>query len=164
MKYIRWHALSSYTRWNEYLIKKGYEVIEFHHNLPYVELKWADENQFYPMKDNEIFQIGLEKIKRFKPDILYCSSPLFYSRSNFLNKLINILPKKPKLVAWYGANCGDEEAFRYFDLTYPTLNILLMNYARKQYVQIFCSIPLSQQFWKKYIPEKRINKLGFLAT
>ena len=105
LDYIRWHALSSYSRWNEYLTKRGFNILEFHHNLPKVELKWAVENKFYPTKENEIFQIGIEKIKRFNPDIIYCSSPLSYLKSNFLRELIYLLPRKPKLVAWYGASC-----------------------------------------------------------
>ena len=83
MKYIRWHALSSYTRWNELLIKLKFQVLEFVHNLPNVEKKWAEENQIGTREAEDVFNIGLEKVKRFKPDILYCTSPVYYINSNF---------------------------------------------------------------------------------
>lgn len=165
MDFIRWHALSSYTRWNEYLIKRGFNVLEFHHNLPHVELKWAEENQFCPAKENEIFQIGIEKIKRFKPDILYCSSPLFYMRSNFLKELIGCLPKRPQLVSWYGANCGDEEIFRFFDLTLSNSKHLVNSLRKKKIFADFLQHSFEPSILDKInIPESRINKLGFFGN
>ena len=165
MEFIRWHALSSFTRWNEYLTKRGFNVLEFHHNLPHVELKWAEENQFCPKKENEIFQIGLEKIKRFNPDLIYCSSPLYYMQSNFLRELITPLPKKPKLIAWYGANCGDERIFRNFDLTLSNSKYLVNELYKRE-----ISADLLQHSFepavldKIKIPERRINKLGFFGN
>jgi hypothetical protein len=165
MEFIRWHALSSYTRWNEYLAKQGFEVLEFHHNLPNVELKWAEENQFCPKKENEIFQIGIEKIKRFNPDIIYCSSPLFYLKSHFLRELINLLPKKPKLVAWYGANCGNERIFRNFDLALSNSKHLINELYKKEITADFLQHSFEPAVLDKIkIPERRINKLGFFGN
>ena len=165
MDVIRWHALSSYTRWNEYLTERGFNVLEFHHNLPHVELKWAEENQFCPKKENEVFQIGIEKIKRFNPDILYCSSPLFYTRSKFLKELIDCLPKKPQLVCWYGANCGDEEIFRFFDLTLSNSKYLVNSLRKKEISADLLPHSFEPAVLEKInIPEKRINKLGFLGN
>ena len=165
MKFIRWHALSSYTRWKEYLTKKDFSVIEFHHNLPHVEMKWAVENQFCPTKENEILKIGLEKIKRFKPDILYCFSPFFYARNNFLNELTNLLPKKPKLVSWYGANCGDEKIFRNFDLTLSNSRHLVDALSKKKISSDFLQHSFEPAVLDKIkIPDRRINKLGFFGN
>ena len=165
MEFIRWHALSSYTRWNEFLATKGFEVLYFVHSLPKAELKWAEENDFCPTKENEIFQIGFEKIKRFNPDLIYCSSPLHYTQSNFISELITLLPKKPKLIAWYGANCGDERIFRNFDLTLSNSKHLVNELYKKK-----ISADLLQHSFepavldKIKIPERRINKLGFLGN
>ena len=165
MEFIRWHALSSYTRWNEYLATKGFEVLYFVHSLPKAELKWAEENDFCPTKENEIFQIGFEKIKRFNPDLIYCSSPLHYTQSNFISELITLLPKKPKLIAWYGANCGDERIFRNFDLTLSNSKHLVNELYKKE-----ISADLLQHSFepavldKIKIPERRINKLGFFGN
>ena len=165
MDFIRWHALSSYVKWNNYLQSKSCEIVQFHHNLPYVELKWAEENQFCPKKDNEIFQIGIEKIKRFKPDILYCSSPLFYTRSNFLNILINHLPKKPKLVAWYGANCGDEKIFSFFDLTLSNSKHLVNSLRQKKINSDHLRHSFDPIILEKIGPtEKSMNRLGFFGN
>ena len=165
MDFIRWHALSSYTRWNEYLTKRGFNVLEFHHNLLHVELKWAVENQFCPAKENEIFQIGIEKIKRFKPDIIFCSSPLYYTQSNFLRELITLLPKKPKLIAWYGANCGNERIFRNFDLTLSNSKHLINELYKKEIYADFLQHSFEPAVLDKIkIPERRINKLGFFGN
>jgi hypothetical protein len=165
MEFIRWHALSSYTRWNEYLTKRGFNVLEFHHNLPHVELKWAEENQFCPAKENEIFQIGIEKIKRFNPDLIYCSSPLFYQKSHFLRELMTLLPQKPKLVAWYGANCGNERIFRNFDLTLSNSKHLVNELYKKEISSDLLQHSFEPAILDKIkIPERRINKLGFFGN
>ena len=129
-----------------------------------MELKWADENQFCPKKENKIFQIGIEKIKRFNPDIIYCSCPLFYLHSNFLNELIFNLAKRPKLVAWYGANCGDEETFRFFDLTLSNSKHLVNELLKKKYMQIPFNILSNLQYSIKLNSGKRINKFGFFGN
>ena len=116
MEFIRWHALSAYVRWIPLLEAKGCQVIEFHHNLDYVETAWAKENHFRPKSTNSINEIGIEKIKRFQPDIIFCSAPMIYSNNHFIDDLQNVLSKRPKLVAWYGANCGNEKIFDQFDL------------------------------------------------
>ncbi len=165
MEYIRWHALSSYTRWNELLNKHAFNVIEFVHNLPQVELKWANENNFCPTKENEIFQIGIEKIKRFNPDIIFCTSPLSYLKSHFLRELICLLPKKPKLVSWYGANCGDERIFRNFDLTLSNSKSLVNGLLEKEISADFLQHSFEPAVLDKInIPETRINKLGFFGN
>ena len=125
MEFIRWHALSSYVRWVELLESHQCKVIQFHHNLDNVESSWAKENNFSPVSKNKIIEIGLEKIKRFEPDILYCSAPFIYTRNSFIQNLLKILKKRPKLIAWYGANCGNEEIFNLFDLTLSNSNYLV---------------------------------------
>ena len=127
MKFIRWHALSSYVRWFEMLEKKGVRCIEFVDNLPQVSIKWAKENQFLPKGQNPIMEIGYEMICRFKPDILFTFSPRRFLDNMFINNLVNNLTQKPKLVAWYGANSGDESIFKNFDLTLSNSTELVNN-------------------------------------
>jgi hypothetical protein len=122
MEFIRWHALSSYVRWFELLEEKGFATCAFNHNLPEVALAWARENQFEPKSIDNIQEIGLEKIKRFKPDVIFAFAPLTYLKNNFLDELIGAARKKPTLMAWSGAKCGDDELFGYFDL----LSVLLI--------------------------------------
>lgn len=165
LDYIRWHAMSSYSRWNEYLTKRGFNVLEFHHNLPHVELKWAEENQFCPKKDNEISKIGIEKIKRFNPDIIFCSSLNFYINSNFITELLSVLPQRPKLVSWYGANCGDERIFRNFDLTLSNSEHLINELYKKEIYAEFLKHSFEPAILEKIkIPESRINKLAFFGN
>ena len=116
LEFIRWHALSSYVRWFELLEQKGFATCTFNHNLPEVALAWAKENKFEPKSSNLLHAIGIEKIKRFQPDVIFCRSPHSYLKNNFLDELISSLNKKPKLIAWYGAASGDESIFRFFDL------------------------------------------------
>lgn len=127
MEFIRWHALSSYVRWYEYIERKEIKCLEFINNLPEIALKWAEENDYSPKNSSDIMDIGNEMIKRFKPDIIFVFAPLTYLKSNFLNELISSLSKKPKIIAWYGANCGDENIFRYFDLTLSNSTELINN-------------------------------------
>ena len=96
---------------------KGCEVIQFHHNLENVERAWAKENHIHSDLEGSILKIGLEKIKRFKPDIIFCTSPLSYINNHFIDELLDVLETSLKLIAWYGANCGDEKIFAKFDLT-----------------------------------------------
>ena len=117
MDFIRWHALSAYSRWMPLLQSKGCEVIQFHHNLENVERAWAKENHIHSDSEDSILKIGLEKIKRFKPDIIFCTSPLSYINNHFIDDLLDVLETSPKLIAWYGANCGNEKIFAKFDLT-----------------------------------------------
>ena len=67
-EYIRWHALSSYVRWYEYIGNKGIVCLEFINNVPEIALKWAEENNYSPKLKDDIMDIGHEMIKRFKPD------------------------------------------------------------------------------------------------
>ena len=156
MEFIRWHALSSYTRWNELLIKLKFEVIEFVHNLPIVEKKWAEENQIDTTETEDVLNIGLEKVKRFKPDILYCTSPVYYIKSNFLKELISILPKCPKIIAWYGADYGKEEIFQFFDLTLSNSKHLVNSLRNKKIGADF----LQHSFEPAILDKIKIRKNG----
>ena len=62
-------------------------------------------------------EIGKEKIIRFKPDIIFCFAPPSYLSNNYLDEMVISLENNPKLIAWYGANVGDEKIFNFFDLT-----------------------------------------------
>ena len=127
MEFIRWHALSAYVRWIPLLEAKGCQVIEFHHNLENVETAWAKENHIQSETRYSIVEIGLEKVKRFKPEIIFCTSPAVYTNNHFIKQLLSVLKKRPKLVAWYGANCGNENVFKQFDLTLSNSNHLVEN-------------------------------------
>ena len=45
MEFIRWHALSSYVRWYEYIERKEIKCLEFINYLPEISLKLAEENR-----------------------------------------------------------------------------------------------------------------------
>jgi spore maturation protein CgeB len=165
MESIRWHALSSYVRWFELLEERGYPTCSFNHNLPRVALAWAKENKFEPKTSNTINEIGLEKIKRFKPDVIFSFSPLTYLENNFLGELIGTLRKKPKLIAWYGANCGEEEIFRYFDLSLSNSKHLVNSLRKKDINADFLQHAFDPIILDKIkIPEKRLNRVAFFGN
>jgi spore maturation protein CgeB len=165
VEFIRWHALSSYVRWFELLEGKGFATCSFNHNLPEVALAWAKENKFEPKSNDNIHEIGLEKIKRFKPDIIFAFAPLSYHKNNFLDELIGVLSKKPRLIAWYGANCGDEEIFRYFDLTLSNSKHLVNSLRGIRIPADFLQHSFDPIILDKIkIPEKQINRVGFFGN
>ena len=165
MEFIRWHALSSYVRWFELLEQKGFATCAFNHNLTEVALAWARENKFKPKSCYSILKIGLEKIKRFKPDVIFTFAPLTYLKNNFLDELIGSLSKKPKLIAWYGANCGDEEIFRYFDLTLSNSKHLVNSLRNKDIKADFLQHAFDPIILDKIkIPKKRLNRMAFFGN
>jgi len=164
-EFIRWHALSSYVRWFDLLEKKGFQVSGFNHNLPEVALAWARENKFEPKSIDNIREIGLEKIKRFQPDVIFCRSPHSYLKNNFLDELVSSLNKKPKLIAWYGANCGDKEIFRYFDLTLSNSKHLVNSLRKKAIKADFLQHAFDPIILDKIkIPKKRTNRVAFFGN
>jgi len=164
-EFIRWHALSSYVRWFDLLEKKGFQVSGFNHNLPEVALAWARENKFEPKSIDNIREIGLEKIKRFQPDVIFAFAPLTYLNNNFLHELINALSKKPRLIAWYGANCGDEKIFSYYDLTLSNSKHLVNSLREKGIksdILQHAFDPIILNHIK--IPKKRLNRVAFFGN
>ena len=118
LDFIRWNAaLSTTVQRFSFLREKGFEVINFNEGLSEVSFKWAKENNFNPISNNPILEIGNEMIYRFRPDIIFCLNPLSIFKNNFFSELMKRFVKKPKTIAWYGANQGDEILFRNFDLT-----------------------------------------------
>lgn len=165
MDCIRWHALSSYVKWNDYLESKGCEIVQFHHNLNFVEMEWAKENNFSSSRTNCVLEVGLKKIKKFNPDVLYCSSPSFYIQNGFLQELVHSLPQKPKLVAWYGANCGDEKIFSFFDLTLSNSKHLVNSLREKNINSDHLRHSFDPIILEKIGPtEKSMNRLGFFGN
>ncbi len=165
MEFIRWHALSSYFRWTDLLEEKGFQTCGFNHNLPEVSLAWAKENKFTPKSNNSIWEIGLEKIKKFKPDIIFTFAPLDYKGNGFIDELICSLSKNPKLIAWYGANCGDEKIFRYFDLTLSNSKHLVNSLRAKNISADFLQHSFDPIILEKInIPENPINKVAFFGN
>jgi spore maturation protein CgeB len=165
MEFIRWHALSSYVRWFELLEEKGYQTCSFNHNLPDVALAWARENQFQPKSFRPIMEIGKEKIIRFKPDIIFCFAPPSYLTNNFLKELVSSVEKKPKLIAWYGANVGDEKIFYFFDLTLSNSKHLVKRLRKKGINSDFLGHSFDPIILNRIkIPPNRINRVSFFGN
>lgn len=165
MEYIRWHALSSYVRWFELLEEKGFITCLFNHNLPEVALTWARENKFQPKTSNPINEIGLEKIRQFKPDVIFLFAPLTYLKNNFLNELLIKLSKRPKLIAWYGANCGNEDIFRSFDLTLSNSKHLVNSLRKRDIKADFLQHAFDPIIIEKIkIPKERLNRVAFFGN
>ena len=165
MEFIRWHALSSYVRWFELLEQKGFAICTFNHNLPEVALAWAKENKFEPKSSNLLHAIGIEKIKRFQPDVIFCRSPHSYLKNNFLDELVSSLNKKPKLIAWYGAASGDESIFRFFDLTLSNSKHLVSSLRKKDIKADFLQHAFDPIILDKLkISKKRLNRAVFFGN
>lgn len=165
MEFIRWDALSSYVRWLELLEEKGYQTCSFNHNLPHVEHAWAKENRFQTKTSNPMMEIGKEKIIRFKPDIIFCFAPPSYLSNNYLHEMVASLEKKPKLIAWYGANVGDEAIFNFFDLTLSNSKHLVNRLRYKGIKSDFLGHSFDPIILKRIdIPSKRINRVSFFGN
>jgi spore maturation protein CgeB len=165
MDFIRWHALSSYVRWFELLEDEGFELSGFNHNLPHVALAWAEEIRFKTKTKNPIMEIGKEKIIRFKPDVIFCFAPLSYLSNNYLNEIVASLENKPKVIAWYGANVGDEKIFNFFDLTLTNSKHLVKRLHKKGIKSDFLGHSFDPIILKKIdISSKRINRVCFFGN
>jgi spore maturation protein CgeB len=147
------------------LEEKGFQTSGFNHNLPEVALAWARENHFKPKSGKPIEEIGIEKIKRFQPDVIFCRSPHSYIKNNFLDELVSSLNKKPNLIAWYGAASGDEGIFRIFDLTLSNSKHLVSSLRKKDIKADFLQHafdPIILEKIKK--TEKRLNRVAFFGN
>ena len=134
--------------------------------LSNVNLKWAEENKFIPSTKNINQEVGIEKIKRFKPDIIYCLSPLSYENDGFMHEILSILGKKPKMIAWYGANCGDENIFGKFDLTLSNskylVNSLKIKNIKSRLLQHSFELNILEKISISNIEKNRISFFGNL--
>ena len=75
------------------------------------------------------------------------------------------MPQRPKLVSWYGANCGNESIFRNFDLTLSNSKHLVYALCEKEISADFLQHSFEPAILDKTkIPERRINKLGFFGN
>jgi spore maturation protein CgeB len=164
-EFVRWHALSSYVRWFKFFEDNGFQNCIFNQNLPEVELAWASENMFKPKSNEVVKEIGLEKIKRFEPDIIFTFAPQIYLQDGYLNQLVISLSNKPKLVAWYGANCGNEEIFRNFDLTLSNSKHLVNSLRGKNIQAEFLQHSFDPIILEKIkIPKDRVNRVAFFGN
>jgi spore maturation protein CgeB len=116
-EFVNWHALSSFVRWFKLLKANGYETCAFNKSLQEINLSWAKENHYSPNTNKPILEIGKERIRRFDPDIIFCFAPITYIKNGWMKALAEACSKPLKTIAWYGANQGEEDIFRNFDLT-----------------------------------------------
>lgn len=165
MEFIRWHALSSYVRWIKLLKKRDMQCIEFLLNIPELSYAWSKENDFSTKTKNPTLEVGHERILRFKPDIVFCFDPINYFKNNFLNELMNSFRRKPKLIAWYGANNGKEDFFNFFDLTLSNSKFLVNKLKSKALKADFLQHAFDPIILEKVqIPSKRKNKVAFFGN
>jgi spore maturation protein CgeB len=145
--------------------EKGLSICNFNIGLTHINLKWATENQYIPSTKNSIVEIGVEKITRFKPDIIFCLSPVTYIANGFIERTISALKKKPKLVAWYGANCGNEGIFSQFDLILSNSKHLVRSLKKKRLNAKFLQHSFELKILDKIkLSSQKINKISFFGN
>jgi len=166
MDFIRWNAaLSTTVNRMDFLMEKGINICNFNIGLSNVNIKWANENRFIPVTKKSNLEIGIEKIRRFKPDIIYCLAPLIYINNSFISELLSSLNKKPKLVGWYGANCGNENIFSNFDLTLSNSKNLVSSLRSKGYKSKLLQHSFELDILKKIKVSKKIkNRISFFGN
>jgi len=164
-EFVRWHALSSYVRWFELLATNGFETCAFNQNLPEINLSWAKENHYSPKTNEPILEIGKEKIRRFDPDLIFCFSPITYIKNGSMKTLAETCSKPPKTIAWYGADQGDEEIFRNFDLTLSNSKHLVNRLNAKGINSDFLQHSFDPVILDKiYLSKKRKNRAVFFGN
>ena len=166
MEFIRWNAaLSTTVNRMTFLKDKGLRICNFNIGLTNINLKWAEENNFVYSSKNTVEEIGIEKIKRFNPDIIFCLSPLIYISNNFIKELKSKLKKRLKFIAWYGANCGDEDIFSKFDLTLSNSKHLVNSLKKKSINSDFLQHCFDLDILKKIVPAStKQNSISFFGN
>ena len=113
-------SASHFPFWIQHLEKHKIETQVFCHDLPWLTKKWSegkDKTQHLPA--DELF---IERIKLFEPHFLLVFSPHYYK--GFIQKIKQKI-SSVRLIAWYGANQGDERSiFSQYDLTLTNSHIL----------------------------------------
>ena len=145
--------------------EKGLSICNFNIGLTHINFKWAKENLYIPPTENSIMEIGIEKITRFKPDIIFCLSPVSYIANGFIERTISALKKKPKLVTWYGANCGNEAIFSQFDLILSNSKHLVRSLRKKKFNAKFLQHSFEIKIFERMkLSSKRLNKISFFGN
>ena len=144
--------------------REKHQTCSFNHNLHQVGFAWARKS--LPNQDsNPTMEIGKEKIIRFKPDIIFCFAPPTYLSNNYLQELVSSLERKPKLIAWYGANVGDEKIFSFFDLTLSNSKHLVKCLQDKGIKADFLQHSFDPIILNKIkIPRKRKSRIAFFGN
>jgi spore maturation protein CgeB len=95
--------------WENAFKKSGWEVLSIPINVKHMQLKWGEENNF---PSNDLHEIALEQLKRFKPDILwydYFSVPL-------IQKIKAEVDSIKLILGWTGSAIVDFEVFKESDI------------------------------------------------
>jgi len=104
---------SQFYYWKKYLKTPKHEIKVFCHDLDFLYRgKSTDKNISETHSSEELF---IERIKAFSPDILFIFSPHYYGC--FIVPIMEHVHSIKKLVAWYGADQGEEDkTFSIYDL------------------------------------------------
>ena len=100
------HSSSHLFYWKTYLLKYGFTVEYFATGMSHVNFYW---NKINSNSENNMSEdhIVLKQVMLYKPDILFVLSPCYYLK--YLNSIRTQVPSIKKLVAWYGADQGNEK-------------------------------------------------------
>lgn len=110
------YSASQFYYWKKYIKRSGLDIEIFCHDLIWLNQKWAQEQKSSQLKELSSNELFLQRIKLFKPDILFVFSPIYYSE--MIKKIKSDVSSVKKTVAWYGARQGNErETFNSYDLT-----------------------------------------------
>lgn len=97
------------------------------HNCKPLQKKWAEENNFVFDEINWRYDIALEQIKQFNPDIVFVGLNFSYY-DGFLNELIKI---SRKVFAWISCPIPKNIEFNKFDLILSSVPDLVNDFRQK---------------------------------
>ena len=118
-KIIENETICSMGQWPYYFEKQGWKAFMICRNNPFIQSRWCQENDFIPRSNDHEFEIVLEQVRRFKPDIIFTFGASYYFQHNRLNKLLNNTPSIKKKFSWYGAPEGNDQLiFKNYDLVF----------------------------------------------
>ena len=118
-KIIENETICSMGQWPYYFEKQGWKTLMICRNNPFIQSRWCQENDFIPKSDDHEFEIVLEQVKRFRPNIIFTFGASYYFQNNKLNTLLKNTPSVEKKFSWYGAPEGNDQLiFKQYDLVF----------------------------------------------
>ena len=156
---------SQFYYWKKYLKTPKHEMEVFCYDLDFLSLGQSKGKS--TSKSNSSEELFLERIKSFKADIIFVFSPHYYR--SLIGPLMDCSPSIKKVVAWYGANQGEEKkTFSIYDLVLTNSKILrdrlIFLGLKAEILQHSFEKSIYGEILKKKSNLRRKNRLVFTGT
>ena len=156
---------SQFYYWKKYLKTPKHEMEVFCYDLDFFNIEQSKTKN--TSKSNSSEELFIERIKSFKADIIFVFSPHYYR--SLIGPIMECAPSIKKVVAWYGANQGDEKkTFSIYDLVLTNSKILRdrLNFLglKAEILQHSFEESIYGEILKKRSTPRRKNRLVFTGT